>query len=417
MNCMSTAAIWLVRRAYALLFLCALASPPTLFAQGVTTGSLGGIVKDAQEKPVAGATVIALHVPSGTTYEAVTRADGRYSIPGMRVGGPYTVTVAKGPTAAPAFRAADAGEVVVNLGVGDGSRLRRAVDSRGSDGARRSRTRFSSERTGAATAISRETLARCRRSRAGSNDITRLTPQSGGTMSFAGQDNRLNNITVDGSYFNNSFGLRNTPGETSGVAPISLAAIEQVQVSVAPFDVRQGNFVGAAVNTVTRSGTNEFRGSFYHQFRDNDLVGTKAKAATVNPGTFNFRNTGGWASGPIVTNSCSSSATTRTKRRHSRARRSARTRVGKPVGGQRDARARVGPRCPEQLPGTTSTTTPGPIRNTTTRRRRSGPGQGRLQPERQQQAESFRYNQLDSSTDMLAVELVLARLRQPPHQH
>jgi hypothetical protein len=88
------------------------------------------------------------------------------------------------------------------------------------------------------------------------------------------------------------------------VAPISLDAIEQVQVSLAPFDVRQGNFVGAGVNTVTRSGTNEFRGSFRHQLRDNDLVGTKAKSDTdnVNPGTFNYRNTGGYAGGPIVKN-------------------------------------------------------------------------------------------------------------------
>ena len=91
------------------------------------------------------------------------------------------------------------------------------------------------------------------------NDITRVTPQTGGTLSFAGTDSRLNNITIDGSYFNNSFGLRNSPGDTSGVAPISLAAIEQVQVNVAPFDVRQGNFVGAGVNTVTRSGTNMLR--------------------------------------------------------------------------------------------------------------------------------------------------------------
>src|SRR5436190_21565939 len=83
------------------------------------------------------------------------------------------------------------------------------------------------------------------------------------------------------------------------MAPISLSAIDQMQVNIAPFDVRQGNFVGASVNTVTRSGTNEFHGSFSDAFRTNSLVGTNARGATVNPGTFNFRNTGGWASGPI----------------------------------------------------------------------------------------------------------------------
>jgi hypothetical protein len=128
-----------------------------------------------------------------------------------------------------------------------------------------------------------------------------MTPQASG-LNIAGQDSRMNNITVDGSYFNNSFGLGNTPGDRTGVAPISPQAIEQIQVNVAPYDVRQGNFVGAGINTVTRSGTNLFRGSIYRQFRTQDQVGTEAKDLTVNPGTFEFANWGGWASGPIVKN-------------------------------------------------------------------------------------------------------------------
>ncbi|HXG56815.1 MAG TPA: hypothetical protein VNJ03_15665, partial [Vicinamibacterales bacterium] len=150
--------------------------------------------------------------------------------------------------------------------------------------------------------VSRETLSTLPTISGRLESITRLSPQSGGNMSFAGQDNRMNNITVDGSYFNNSFGLASTPGERTGVAPISLAAIEQIQISVAPYDVRQGNFVGAGVNTVTRSGTNKYRGSVYHQTRDESLTGTKAKDLTVNVGTFEYKNTGGWVSGPIVKN-------------------------------------------------------------------------------------------------------------------
>ena len=116
--------------------------------------------------------------------------------------------------------------------------------------------------------------------------MTRLTPQSGGNGTFAGQDNRANNITVDGSYFNSSFGLATTtggPGDRTGVAPISLEAIEQVQVNVAPYDVRQGNFVGANVNTVTRSGTNRFTGSVYTRYRDESFVGTEAAGPDLQP--------------------------------------------------------------------------------------------------------------------------------------
>jgi outer membrane receptor for ferrienterochelin and colicin len=128
-----------------------------------------------------------------------------------------------------------------------------------------------------------------------------VSPHTGGASgACVGQDNRLNNITIDGSYFNNSFGLGGQPGDRTGVTPVSSAAIEEIQVSVAPYDVRQGNFVGAGVNMITRSGTNQFRGSAYYWTRDNDLVGTEAKGLTYNPGTFDSRRFGGWVSGPII---------------------------------------------------------------------------------------------------------------------
>jgi hypothetical protein len=285
------------------LFACVALMAGSAWAQGLTSGAMGGRVVDAQQQPVAGASVIAIHVPSGTTYEATTRADGRFTIPGMRVGGPYSVTVAPAVGGASGFEPQTQDEILVNLGVAtDLDFVVRSIAVEVTVLAEKSDAVFSSERTGAATAISREALATLPTITGRLENITRLTPQQGGNMSFAGQDNRMNNITVDGAAFNNSFGLRTTPGETSGVAPISLQAIEQVQVTIAPFDVRQGNFVGAGVNTVTRSGTNEIRGSFYHQVRDNDLVGTEAGDATVNPGTFQYRNTGGFAGGPVVKN-------------------------------------------------------------------------------------------------------------------
>ena len=166
---------------------------------------------------------------------------------------------------------------------------------------------FSSTRTGAATAVTREDLATLPTISGRITDITRLTPQYGGSGTFAGQDNRANNITVDGSYFNNSFGLDTTtggPGDRTGVAPISLEAIEQVQVSVAPYDVRQGNFIGADVNTVTRSGTNSFTGSVLHALqRNQSFVGTTGGGPSRSiPATFKTTDTGEWAGGPIVKN-------------------------------------------------------------------------------------------------------------------
>ncbi len=288
----------------ALLALCMLIAPAApAAAQGVTTGAIGGIVTDTQMQPVAGASVLAIHEPSGTSYEATTRADGRFFIPGMRVGGPYSVQV-NYVGSGTAFEPQTQEMVAVNLGIATDVNFNVrsiAVQEQVTVTAAAADAVFSSNRTGAATAVTRLDIATLPTVTGRIQDITRLTPQASGT-SFAGQDNRLNNITVDGSYFNNSFGLGAQPGERTNVAPISLEAIEQIQVSVAPFDVRQGNFVGAAVNTVTRSGTNQFSGSVFYRMRGDDWVGTEAKGLTVNPGTFTFRETGVWASGPVVRN-------------------------------------------------------------------------------------------------------------------
>ena len=272
------------------------------YAQGVTTGALTGVVTDTQMKPVVGASVLAIHEPSGTTYEGTTRADGRFQIPGMRVGGPYTVTVNFVGTGT-AFEPQTVQDVTVNLGaaqdvnftvkpiaVQETVTVTATVDPV-----------FSSGHTGASTTIDRETIALVPTLGGRINDVLRLTPQASGDNRFLGQDGRMSNMTVDGSSFNATFGVSSSqPGDRTDVAPISLEALEQVQVNVAPYDVRQGSFTAASVNSVTRSGANRVNGAFYHRFRNQDWAGSEAAGQAVNVGTFTFRNTGGWASGPIV---------------------------------------------------------------------------------------------------------------------
>ncbi len=275
------------------------AFPNPVSAQGVTTGAIRGVVVDGAGNPLANARVVALHQSSGTSYQNVTRADGRAVLPGMRVGGPYQVTVS-----AIGYERQVRENVHVSLGVSadlifEMKAVAVTIDEILVSGERNAV--FSSERTGAATAVTREALERLPTVTGRIGDFTRLTPQVRGS-SFIGQDNRMNNITVDGSYFNNSFGLAGQPGDRTGVAPISLAAIEQVQINIAPYDVRQGNFIGAGVNTVTRSGTNELKGSAYYSLRNDGLVGTKAGDLTFNPGTFKYNLFGASLGGPIIKN-------------------------------------------------------------------------------------------------------------------
>ncbi len=283
-------------------FLVVAGSAAPSYAQGVTTAAMTGVVMDSQGAVVPGVTVSAVHEPSGTSYQAVTQTDGRYTIAGMRVGGPYKVSAELS-----GFSTEERSNLTLNLGVTTDISfdLRLATVSETVQVVGQVNPVFSSGRTGAATAVSREELATLPTVTGRITDITRLTPQYGGGGTFAGQDNRANNITIDGSYFNNSFGLGTSTGgigDRTGVAPISLEAIEQVQVNVAPYDVRQGNFTGAGVNTVTRSGTNNFTGSGYYRFRNESFVGKEAVGQVFNPGTFDFKVMGGWLGGPIVKN-------------------------------------------------------------------------------------------------------------------
>ncbi len=265
----------------------------------VTTAGVTGEIKDSQGAVVPGVTITAVHEPSETTYSAVTQTDGRFLIPGMRVGGPYRITAEL-----QGFRTETRSNIQLTLGVTQDVNfsLALATVSETVEVVAVTNPVFSSTRTGAATAVTREELATLPTVTGRINDITRLTPQAGGNGTFSGQDNRMNNITIDGSYFNNSFGLGGQPGDRTGVAPVSLEAVEQVQVNVAPYDVRQGNFVGAGVNMVTRSGTNRLVGSFYSRYRNQSFVGKEAAGLPYNPGTFKTKNNGGYLGGPIIKN-------------------------------------------------------------------------------------------------------------------
>lgn len=270
------------------------------YSQVVTTSSMYGTVTDDKGEALPGANIIAIHVPSGTQYGTSTRADGKFNITGMRVGGPYKVTVS--------FVGYNS-QSIENLYLELGQNLK--VDFKLSESAiqlgditvvAERDAIIRSDRTGTSTTVRRESIETLPTISRRIEDLTRLTPQVGRNMTFAGMDNRFNNITVDGSYFNNSFGLAGLPGDRTGVSPISLDAIEQIQVNISPFDVRNGNFVGAGVNTVTKSGTNEYSASVYYNFRNNTFVGKDAGDVEFKSGTFKFGQFGMRLGAPIIQN-------------------------------------------------------------------------------------------------------------------
>ena len=234
----------------------------------VTTSALSGVVTDENQEAMIGATVTALHTPSGTQYNAVTNMDGRYSIKGMRPGGPYTVTVSY-----IGYQTRKVEDVTLQLAETYDLNVDMSVDANtlGEVIVTSEATKFRAEKTGAATNINSTQITNLPTVTRSLTDVTRLSPFGGNGMSFAGTDGRLANFTVDGANFNNNFGLSdNLPG---GGNPISIEAIEEMQVVISPYDVRQTNFIGGGVNAITKSGTNTFRGSAYIFHRNENMRG------------------------------------------------------------------------------------------------------------------------------------------------
>ncbi len=269
------------------------------FAQ-VTTSSLAGRVSEENGEPLVGAAVIAVHVPSGTQYAAVVNGNGNYVINGMRVGGPYKVTIS-----CLGYQTQEINDVTLQLGETFSLNATVKEDSEMLSSAvvlASPSSKFAVEKTGAATNIDKTMIENMPTVSRSITDYTRLSPYGGNGMSFAGSDGRTSNFTVDGASFNNNFGLSDDlPG---GGNPISIDAIEEMQVVVSPYDVRQTNFVGGGVNAITKSGTNTFKGSAYVYHQNENLRGDTVDGEQISSAREKDRKTtyGFTLGGPIIKN-------------------------------------------------------------------------------------------------------------------
>ena len=271
----------------------------------VTTSGISGTVKSASGERIPGASVQVIHVPTGTKYNAISSATGGYAVQAIKPGGPYTVKVSfvGSITSETTEVVAPLGSVVTVDAVlaDETNQLQEVVVRTNTNGV------FSKGKTGASQQFSnREVNAIPTIGSRSINSITKYNPNAGSGGGFGGQDSRLNNFTIDGSVFNNGFGLGNDSqaGGRTGSTAISLDAIEQLQVNIAPFDVRQTGFTGSGINAVTRSGTNEVEGSVYTSTRSNkeNFVGTKAGEVRIVPAPFDETIWGARIGLPIIKN-------------------------------------------------------------------------------------------------------------------
>ena len=266
------------------------------FGQETTSQMLGSVTQNGTG--LAGATVIALHVPTGTKYTTTTRKDGRYNLDGLRVGGPYVLTVSY-----VGFKEQKTEGINLTLGqdytgdfsmVSDTKVLEVATVSAG-----RQNKIFNSNHTGGQELISHDQILKLPTINRSIQDFTRLEPTSNGS-SFGGRSAQMNNITVDGANFNNGFGLSATLGGQTGSQPIALDAIDQIQVNVSPYDVRQGSFTGAGINAITKSGTNTFQGSVYTYLKGPGTQGYLVETNKVPRSVFKYYTRGAYLGGAFI---------------------------------------------------------------------------------------------------------------------
>jgi hypothetical protein len=266
----------------------------------VTTSSMSGKVTDNNGEPLPAATIVATHVPSGTRYGALANNQGQYSIQGMRPGGPYSVNVSF-----IGYKTQSYTEITLLLG--ENTTLNSTMASTTTEMTEvivvgYATSKFNTTQTGAVTNISNTQIANLPTVSRSIMDVTRLSPYGGNGMSFVGADGRTANFTVDGANFNNNFGLSSAlPG---GGNPISIESIEELQVVIAPYDVRQTNFIGGGVNAITKSGTNTFKGSAYTYHRNENMRGDAVNGMQIAGARAVDRNTsyGFTFGGPIVKN-------------------------------------------------------------------------------------------------------------------
>lgn len=291
-------------RLFAALLLLAPLSQAT--AQVTSSGINGTITDEATRESLIGASVVAKHLPTGTVYGAATNEKGNFSLMGMRPGGPYSIEISY-----IGYRTVVLNNVTLSLGETETINAKLKDDSKALEQvvvtAKKNHS-LTATRTGAASSFNRTAIDRTPSVSRSIMDIAKLTPQANVTstgISFAGSSNRYNSFQIDGAVNNDVFGLSGsgTNGGQSGANPISLEAIEALQVVIAPFDVRQGGFTGGGINAITKSGSNSFKGSAYNYFHNQDFYGTTAGADVTKRTKLDnqLENTLGFTlGGPIV---------------------------------------------------------------------------------------------------------------------
>ncbi|MCX6256104.1 MAG: carboxypeptidase regulatory-like domain-containing protein [Bacteroidia bacterium] len=271
------------------------------FGQGSTTSGINGRVVDNTGQAMPGASIVAIHVPSGTQYATTADNAGNYRIQNMRVGGPYTVKVSfigYSPSSYTDVTLKLGENFVQNAELGQATTTLQEVVV--TAGLRNSI--LSSERSGPQTNVNSRELTSLPTISRSITDFTKYTPQSQGN-SFGGRDGRFNTITVDGAAFNNNFGLSSNPLPGGEAQPISLDAIEEISVNIAPYDIRLSQFTGASINAVTRSGDNTFKASIYTYLRPKSFTGSKVDGNDVaGANARSSQNYGFRVGGPIIKN-------------------------------------------------------------------------------------------------------------------